>query len=218
MDILAALETFPRISDLGSDELALLAESLEIRKFKKSEYILMSNQDSSSLYLVFDGTVRIIVTEDEKETILAEFSRGDIIGEMALVSEAKRSADVLALTDTTVLELSRENFIEHSKKHQGFVFLLMRILADRLRSTSELFAETAVLNVESRLERMLMRLGEAGATPDGKQALVVEPRPTHSELASRIGTSRELVTRGLKSLEKKGLITVEKAAFYVLDA
>ena len=217
MDIFAALETFPLISDLPSDELRALAERLEVHKFSKSEYVLLHHQDSSSLYFIFDGTVRILVTEDEKETILAEFSRGDIIGEIALVSDSIRTADVLALSDTTVLELKRDGFVEHSKVHQGFGFLLMRILADRLRATSELFAETAVLNVEARLERMLIRLGEEGTTPENVPALVVSPRPTHSELASRIGTSRELVTRGLKSLEKKGAIQTEKDAFFILE-
>ena len=217
MDILAALETFPSVSNLRQDELSSLASFLKVENFQKNEHILMSKQSSSSLYFVFDGTVRILVTEGEKETILAEFARGDIIGEMAMVSDAKRSADVLALSETTVLKLSREDFIEHSKKYQGFIFLLMRILADRLRSTSELFAETAVLNIESRLERMLVRLGEQGESPTGTPAYVVEPRPTHSELASRIGTSRELVTRGLKSLEKKGIVQTEKHAFFVLE-
>ncbi|MEP7136949.1 MAG: cyclic nucleotide-binding domain-containing protein [Chloroflexota bacterium] len=114
-----AIETSARIAFLkkihlfhGLDdaEFVMLAEELHERTFAKGDVVFTQDGKADGFYLIYGGSVRIIRKQDKKETQLALLVKNDYFGEMALVANRKRSATVTALTDTTLLELSRADF------------------------------------------------------------------------------------------------------------
>lgn len=95
---------------MQDEEFALLAEQLDESTHGKGEVIFTQDTKPEAFYLIYGGSVRVIRTVERKQFILATLVKNDYFGEMALVANRRRSATATALTDTTLLKLSRANF------------------------------------------------------------------------------------------------------------
>jgi CRP/FNR family cyclic AMP-dependent transcriptional regulator len=100
-------------------------------------------------------------------------------------------------------------------ENPGLSFALMKELALRLRAASAKIGDLALYDVYRRVARTLKSMAKPEIEND-EEALVIDERPTHQELANMVGTSREMVTRALKGLEEDGCITVESKRIKVI--
>lgn len=199
----------PILASLSKEELEALASLLSERKFKKNNHIISKDDDSKSLMFLAQGKAKVTISSIEgKEVILAYLRRGEFFGELALLTGEDRSADVVALNDCSVLFLSSEDFKRHAAKFQGLNLAMMKELAKRLRAATSKIADLALYDVYKRVVNALESIAEKRII-NGEDALVIDERPKHQDLASMIGTSREMVTRALKSLEDDAVITIE---------
>lgn len=216
MSSINTLLEIPILSALSKEELTALAPLLKEKTFRKNNHIISKDEDSKSLMFLAQGKAKVTISSAEgKEVILAYLRRGEFFGELALLTGEDRSADVVALNDCLVLFLSAEDFKRHAANFQGLNFAVMKELAKRLRAATSKIADLALYDVYKRVENALESLAEKRFV-NGEDRLVVNERPKHQDLASMIGTSREMVTRALKSLEDDGAIVVEGKRIIIL--
>lgn len=135
---IAFLKKIHLFHGLGEDELAAIAAELEEVQYPKDAVIFQQGGKADSFYLIYGGSVRIVRRQNNKEFQLARLVREDYFGEMALIARRPRSATVTALTDTSLLVLSREDFEKLFKKNPQLglnmaVAIRSRRLAQRLR-------------------------------------------------------------------------------------
>ena len=135
---IAFLKKIHLFHGLGEAELAAIAAELEEFQYPKDAVIFQQGGKADSFYLIYGGSVRIVRTQKKKEYQLARLVREDYFGEMALVANRPRSATAVALSDTSMLVLSRADFEKLFKKHPQAalnmaVAIRSRELAQRLR-------------------------------------------------------------------------------------
>jgi CRP-like cAMP-binding protein len=101
---------------LRDDEFTVLAEELDEMQVRKGEVIFEQDDKADAFYLIFGGSIRVIRTHDNKETQLAVLVKNDYFGEMAMVTNRRRSGTAIATSDSTLLVMSRTDFAKLYKR------------------------------------------------------------------------------------------------------
>jgi len=212
------LRKVPLFQDLTQDELERLLTLVEARQCRKNETIVLEKQIGNAMFIIKSGKVKVIITDKKgREVLLDVFGEGDFFGELALLDNKPRSANVIALTeDTELLVLRRDDLYDLVQRNPGIIIKFLVELTARLRKADERIENLALLDAAGRISRSLMELGAKTAVRE-EGVVFIENMPTHRELASLCGTTRETVTRILRRLEKgryiayrgKGLVISE---------
>ena len=134
--------------------------------------------------------------------ILAILHPGDYIGEMSLIDNEPHSATVQAEIQTDVLELARVDFARCLPENSSMAYAVMKGLVQRLRHADRQIQSLALMDVYGRVARALLE--SAARQADG--SLVIRSRISRSDIAKMVGASREMVSRVMKDLEKRGFI------------
>ena len=209
MSKLSDLTKIPLLSRLSESERETLCDVLIERTAPKSSYIVYKDDPARSLFFILSGEVKInLVSPEGKEIVLAYLGEGEFFGELAILTGEDRSANVVATSECKLLVLSEADFKSKVLSVPGFSLAMMASLAERLTDATEKIGDLALFDVYRRVARTLKSLGEKQER-DGSVVYIISERPTHQELASVVGTSREMVTRALKGLEEDGCILVE---------
>lgn len=207
--LLAKVELF---TELSPDELAAVASVASTRSVAKDTVIFHGGDAADAVYVIASGKVKVVTTSTEgKEFILTVLGAGQVFGEMALVEEAPRSASVVTLTAVELLAIKREDFHHLLNTSPGISRSLLAILSRRLRRANSKMESLAYMDVAGRLARYLLDLARDHGQKMGKGWIVVR-RPTHSDIAHSIGTSRETVSRLINEFEE-GFGLVNKGKF-----
>jgi len=168
--------------------------------------IVIGHQDrTTDLFIVLDGTLRVeLYSLNGREISLADLGPGDLFGEFSAIDEQPRSATVAATAPCTLASIAGGTFRRIALGTPDAAEWLARRLVSRIRLQTERIFELNALAVRSRLHCELLRLSlSAGVNGN---AAVVAAAPTHAQLAARIGTHREAVTRELQYLQKQGIV------------
>src|SRR6266850_697620 len=190
---------------LSEAELKAVSQRAVTRVFPKNTVVVSEGDQTDSLYIIVSGRVKIYVSDDKgKEVVLNESGPGEYFGEMVL-DEGPRSASVMTLEPTRFLVVPKEDFKEFVAKSPAFSLHLICKLIKRVRALTNDVKSLALMDVYGRVARMLLDLAvERGAV------LVIENKPTQQEMASRVGASREMISRILGDLASGGYIEVER--------
>ena len=200
------LRSVPLFSRLGEPSLDAILRLTRRRKYRKDEIIFHENEVGDSLFIILHGRVKVaIFGDDGKEVTLSILSEGDFFGEMSLLDSEPRSATTIAEDECELLALQRDDFNNALAQDSGMSAALIQVLADRLRKANHQISTLALLDVYGRVARVIQELAEEEGRrlKDGQ---VVVRRPTHLDIAHRIGSSRETVTRMMRDLEQNGHI------------
>ena len=137
------LRNIPLFRGLPADELRALAEQMRSLKVKKGEVLFRKESEGTTLYIIQDGTVKIVLPSKlGDEMIVTIFTRGDFFGEMAMLDGMPRSADAVALEDSRMLLLERSSFMDFLRKSETAIDTVLSALSMRLRKTDELLEDT----------------------------------------------------------------------------
>jgi CRP/FNR family transcriptional regulator, cyclic AMP receptor protein len=189
---------------LGVIELRDFAQHAVSRTYPKNTVVVSEGDRTDSLYIIVSGRVKIYVSDEKgKEIVLSESGPGEFFGEMVL-DEGPRSASVMTLEPTQFLVVPKEDFQEFLAKSPEFALHLILKLIKRVRALTNDVKSLALMDVYGRVARLLLDLAKER---DG--VLVIENRPTQQEMASRIGASREMISRILSDLARGGYIVSE---------
>jgi len=193
---------------LTTAQLELLAPSLQRREFPRRTLILQQGDPGHCLHIVYSGQVRVFVaSETGQEMTVDILSKGDVFGEMALLSNHPRSASVMALQKTQTLVLQRAEFHRYLRDCPEIGINILEVLTNRLRATTAYASELVFRDLHGRIGRVLLGLGERhGVTTD--DGLEIDLSLTQSDLAALVGSTRESVNRTLGVYRDHGLISI----------
>ncbi|MCF6354726.1 MAG: cyclic nucleotide-binding domain-containing protein [Candidatus Polarisedimenticolaceae bacterium] len=198
------LKSVPLFSGLDDAELHTLFDHASVRSFPKNSVIINDGDESDSLYVIASGKVKIFLMDDKGKEIILNFqSVGEYFGELSLLDQVCRSASVITLEPCQFIVISRMAFMHCISQHPEVALRVIRDLTARLRDLTDEVKGFALLDVYGRLSRILLKLAE----PKNGE-LVIERAPPRKDLASMVGSSREMVTRIIKALEEGGHITI----------
>ena len=188
-------------------------ERVRVVRTRKGQALLSKGDRSTDVFFILEGRLQaLLYSASGREISLRDLVDGDLFGEMAAIDEESRSASIVALAESRLLVMSRAEFRAALESSPGAATWLMRHLTARIRSLTERVFELSALNVQSRLHCELLRM--AAGSPNG---LEIRPAPTHAELANRIGTHREAVTREMRALASQNIIKTGRRRLEFVD-
>ncbi len=200
--LLRSVSIFAGLDEAAATGLERLARR---RRYAEGEVVVAQADRGDALYVLAEGKVKVVLYgESGREVILSIFKEpGDFFGEMSLLDDEPRSATVTAMEPSTLVVLSRADFRAHLARHPGVAVQVMTELCRRLRRADAVIGDLALLDVLGRLAVWLrdLALAEGEPAPEGR---VLRQRPSQSEVAAMIGTSRETVSRALSELARRG--------------
>ena len=199
---LAAVKLF---YDLSLNDRKVVADKSRGVKFAAGDVITSHNDMDNDVYFIISGKVRIaIYSSSGKEVSFRDLPAGEMFGEIAAVDDKSRSAYVVTLYETTLAAMTAENFLWLMQLYPSVMTRSLEHFAQLIRLLSERVVEFSCLDVRNRLHAELLRL--AWKNMDNSNTATISPAPKHVELASRISTHREAITRELTQLALSGLI------------
>ena len=188
----------------GTEELRAITARAVTRAFPKNAIILNEGDRADSLYLIIEGRVKVFVANAEgREVVLSTQGPGEYFGEMIL-DEGPRSASVITLEPSRFLIVPKSDFKQFLLDNPPFAVRLIEDLIHRVRSLTENVKGLALMDVYGRVARLLLELAEKR---DG--SMVITHKLTQQDIASRVGASREMISKIFKDLSAGGYITVE---------
>jgi CRP/FNR family transcriptional regulator, cyclic AMP receptor protein len=179
--------------------------------------LLLEGTHSDTVVLVISGRVKVFSSaEDGTEVILAVREPGALLGELGAIGDQLRSASVWSMEPVDVLVVGSREFIAFLHEHPRAMWLLLRILADRLRDADRKRVEFGVYDALSRVAHRLVELAERFGEPT-ESGIRITLRFTHEELAGWVGASREAVDKALRILRARGYVQTQRRTVTVLD-
>jgi CRP-like cAMP-binding protein len=200
------LSRSPLLRGLPQSALDDLASRMQLRTRAAGVVIVAQDEPGDAMFLVVQGRVKVaLFGENGRELTLSVLGLGDFFGEMSLIDSRPRSANVVSMEETTLLQLTREAFTAHLKAYPQTALNIIAEMTGRLRRADETIAQLALQDVESRLVRTLARLAREGGEPL-EAGLLLKQRPTQQDLANMVGSCRETISRTFTSMIKRGLL------------
>lgn len=186
------------------------------RTFKNEECIYYQGDESTGVYQICNGSIRMCNYSDEgKEMIITTFKAGDCFGEMGLIDLLPRSSHAIAVGDVSLRVLSKKNFQHLYDTYPEIAKQINVMLVHRIRLLWQYTEDVSTLNLHQRLARTLMRLSHShGQQEDNNRNSI---STSHEELGRMLGASRQSISKELKSLEKEGCVEVLYGKICIVD-
>jgi CRP/FNR family cyclic AMP-dependent transcriptional regulator len=182
-----------------------LERAATLRKFKKNTHIIVVGEDSHAAYVLVEGTAYAFTDDDDgNELIVASFAKGDAFGELGLLDQQSRTTNVITSSACQCLVVPKAEINHEIQKDPKVAQAIIHFLVNRIRGMTDDISCLGLMDVYGRLVRALN--SASTAQEDGTR---VTSRVTHQELASRVGSSREMVSKILKELRVGGYISIE---------
>ena len=203
--------------DLSEEELGYISEKMIARHYESGKFIFLEDSEGEQCFFVVQGSVKVTrLSKDGREVILAMLNEGEFFGEMALLDGESRSANVIALEETEVLTLNREDFLVVLHDYPQIAIQLLKEMADRLRKSDRQIASLSLSDAEKRIALCVIRFAdEQGIIKRGQVS--IPKMPIQQDIANMAGTSRETVSRAINLLEKEHFIKRQGRELLILD-
>jgi CRP-like cAMP-binding protein len=213
----AALRKLPLFAELSSQELNFLAERAIARHYRPGELIFSEGDPCEGLYVVESGSVRIFKTSSGGREQVLEIQRAtSSLAELPVFDDGAYPASTAAMEEARLLLIRKRDFQAVCLEHPAVALKVLKVVGSRLRHLVGVIEELSFTTVRQRLAALLLRLareqGERGAN-----RVEFALGASHQEIATQIGTVRELVSRNLGRLQAEGLIQIEGKTIIVPD-
>jgi CRP/FNR family transcriptional regulator len=211
------LKQTPLFEALTPEEIGGLARLVTKKKFQRGELLFAEGDPCTGLYLVASGKIRIFkLSPSGREQILAVEGPGSSFAELPVFDGGNYPASASALEDTEVLFVSRKDFQGFCRHHPEVGLKVIAVVGARLRRLVGIIEELSFTTIRQRLIAVILRLAkQSGIT--GKNGITFELKMTQQDLASELGTVRELVSRNLGRLQAEGLLEVRGRQILLKD-
>ncbi|HAO92503.1 MAG: hypothetical protein A2X99_03430 [Deltaproteobacteria bacterium GWB2_55_19] len=204
-----ALTKNPLFNGLEDFYLKDITSRGEFRTWPEASQIIIEGESGDAVFFVISGKVKVtLYGEEGREIVLAILKEGDMFGEMSIIDDKPRSANVEAITDLECLVVGKTAFLDYLSRHHKVYMRFFAYLTGRLREATRKIGGLALLDVCGRIAHTL--IGMSKTTLTGDEKVIAIERPTHEQLAAMIGSSREVVSRALKKMTQEGYIKIEK--------
>ncbi len=210
------LEQVEILQTLPEREREQLANRLRWKQYGAGEQIISHLDRSTDVFLVLQGKVRVVIYSlAGREVTFRDIKAGQYFGELAAIDGLPRTASIVALSNSVIASMSADMFWEILRAYPDTAARLVKKLASSVRALTERVFEFSALAVNNRIHAELLRLAQDHMT--GENEAVIDPIPTHAEIASRISTRREAVTRELNQLSRAGVVQRRSGTLVIRD-
>ena len=206
------LNMIPLFAGLSNAELRTLESHAVQKTYRKNTVVIEKGDESTSLYVLVSGKVRVYVADDEgKEVVLNLLDEpGAYFGELALVGDTERTASVMTMEDSKLLVISKQDFLACLGNNPQIALALIHHLVEQVKSLTDRVGTLALNDVYGRVAATLR---EQAREEDGR---MVTARLTQQEIAQMVGASREMISRIFKDLRLGGYIEIEDKRIVLL--
>lgn len=193
------------VAPVPADVREILLDAARILRVRKGQIVLSVGLPANDVFLVLEGRLSVsLISPQGRETVLRSIGPDEIFGELAAIDGQVRSADVIAAESSRLALIPGPTFLGLIETVPAIARWITQQLSQQVRYLTARVFELSNMSVGSRLIAELLRLANEQPNGDGS-AVIVRP-PTQAELAARIGTNRETVTREMTLLTERGLI------------
>lgn len=207
----------PMFSDLPERELELLEQVVETREVRRRAPIWEPGSPATNVYVVRNGIVKLFKTSDEgRELTLHFFTKDQLFGELAVVSETPHDTSAEAYEDASLLVVSKDDFIKVMMRNPPLAMRMMRLVGERRRQLETRVESLLFRSAHSRLAALFLELSGPFGVRDSR-GVIINLKLTHREIASLIGATRETVSFAILDLRRDNLILTEGKRVILLD-
>lgn len=211
------LAQIPYFAGLDSRTLIEIGRAVRRRTLAAGETVLVEGRPCEGLYFVIQGQVRLIRGSTEgREHVLRVLGPGATFNDIAVFDDGPNSDGAVAVGATTVGFIPKRDMTTLIDRHPQVAKAALKLLSSRQRTLGSVVEDLALRDVKTRVARLLL-----GCM--GEHEHIVEQAPdacariTHQEIASMVGSVREVVQRVLKELERDGAIALERTRIRIRD-
>lgn len=208
-------ETLPFVEHLTSSERALLRGRVRLQQLRSRQVLIQEDAPFAGLYVVKSGNLKLCRSSNDKEQILEIIGPGDVVDPIPLFDNGAHAVTAKAMTPCEIYCFPPDVAHKLVAENPFLLNQLLHIVSLRLRKLAALANDLAFKDVTARVCRVLLEQSSAGA--ETHPSALARPL-TRQELASMVGTAREVAWRALKNLERDGLIEIHGQRITILDA
>ncbi len=201
---------FAFFKGVGEEALTELTSRALCHDYPKNNILCYRGDPTAAVFLVISGRVKIILTSDEgREVIVSILGPGGLFGLTSSLDGGDQLAEVVTVEPSRIARFETDAFRAWSRRPEVQAAVI-RELTGRVRGLHQKIGEHALLGAKERLLLTLLEIAEDEGEQDPRSAEIIFTRPTHQELAHRIGSSREVVSRLLAELLESDLLRADE--------
>ena len=215
--LLRVLRISPVFSAGEEAALAGLAEQAAPLFYPPGAFLFRQGEPAAHVFVLTEGEVAVVSpARAGAEQVHSIVGPGELLGELALLANGRRTAGARATSQTVAWAIGRDAFWAFLEATPSGSSALLRQVAERLASREALIDDLLSLDVKGRLAKALLGLAERHGRPSERGTVIVV-RLTHRDLAGMVGASRENVSRALAAFRKRGLVDYDASAIRLLN-
>jgi CRP/FNR family cyclic AMP-dependent transcriptional regulator len=200
------LQGIPLFAGLSEAQLAHIARMAVPRQEPRNRTIVFVGAPTDALFIIVRGSVKVLNRDaDGREVILSMLGAGECFGEMGLIDDSPRSADVVTNEPCELLVIHKTDFKRVLLENRDICWNVMKTLVGRLRGANDKIESLALMDVYGRVAKLLLDMSES---ENGLR--VVKRKITKLDMSKMVGASREMVSRVMRDLEHRGVIRREQ--------
>lgn len=204
------------LAGLSPDVIEEVNKQCRWKWYDANEQIIDRQADSNEVYFIVSGRVRIVIyTVGGKEITLDDFTDGAQFGEIAAIDGLPRSASVMAIDRSLLAAMPQSRFMTLLTGHPIVAERVLKTMAHIIRISNERIMDLSTLGAANRVHAEILRQAKANMVDDN-QAFIT-PMPIHSDIGSRISSTRETVARVMNDLARKGYLERAKNGLKVYN-
>jgi CRP/FNR family transcriptional regulator len=211
--IISLWQGVPFLAGLTPEIVQALAKVASCHRYPAGAMLFGEGEPVAGLYLIEKGSIKIVrFSKEGREHTLRVFQAGDTFNDVAAFDGGPNPATAIAFSDVVVWRIARADLEQLAHRYPALAWALLESIARRTRYLVNLVQDLSARNVKARLARLLLEQAQASEQQTAGQLL------TQEEMASRLGTVREVVGRALRSLVVSGIIEFDRHRIVILDA
>ncbi len=204
-DVINSLQKIELFKCLDDEACGLVSTLVKWKKYKKGAEVIPYQGEGDDVYFIASGSVRVtIYSFTGKEISYQDLGPGEMFGELSAIDQSPRTASVTTLESSRVGVISRNDYWRLVDQYPGVAAAVMKRLAGLVRFLIDRVYQYGALDVKDRVRMEVLRLARENMSSD--DVATIHNFPTHREIANRVNTHREAVTRELNKLTRLGLI------------
>lgn len=208
------LTRVPYFGGLDPEILTAIAQVAEHQAYDRDQVVFMEGDPGAGLYIVEHGWFKVVkISLDGREQAIHFLGPGEAFNAMSVFTETPNPATVIALEPSTALLVRRDAMIRLLDAHPRLARIMIQKLAARVQHLITLVEDLSLRTVEARMARMLLARGRQGED----QTVSRRRWATQNEMAARLGTVPDVVSRTLRKLASEGMIEVSRHQIKILD-
>lgn len=211
MEMRELLAVLPYFQNLEAATLDVVAQAAVRRVYEPNQIILLEGEPAGGLYILQDGWLKVSkISLDGREQILQFLGRGEAFNAVGVFTDTPNPATVTALEPSTVWSIPKDRMLNLLETHPPLARIVIQDLAGRVLHLITLVEDLSLRKVESRFARLLLEEAQANVISRKRWA-------TQTEMAARLGTVPDVVSRTIRKLIEQGILQVSRSEISILD-